>query len=239
MSTPTPSLRIGIFGPDRKSGEDRHGCPLWAAGYSALISAAGATPVLLTEAAGSRAWERTLDGLDGVIVAPGEMPTPKQSMDSETLIRWCEDHELPLLAIDSGMHILNGIYHGTLYTDLPRELPEALQHRHPPERGLRHAIEVVDGTHMCNIYGEGEVIVNSEHRKAVQKIGRGFRVGARALDGVVEAIEADNDRWFCVGVQWQPASATASGLDIQLFRGLIEAGQKRAEEALEEVCAAA
>jgi len=63
-------------------------------------------------------------------------------------------------------------------------------------------------------------VVNSEHRRAVQRLARGFRVSAQALDGVIEAIEADDgSEWFALGVQWQPASATASGLDIQVFRG--------------------
>jgi gamma-glutamyl-gamma-aminobutyrate hydrolase PuuD len=53
-------------------------------------------------------------------------------------------------------------------------------------------------------------------------LARGFRVCARALDSVIEAIEVDTEEWFALGVQWRPASATASGLDIQLFRGLIE-----------------
>jgi gamma-glutamyl-gamma-aminobutyrate hydrolase PuuD len=58
----------------------------------------------------------------------------------------------------------------------------------------------------------------------VQRVARGFRVGACALDGVIESIEAvEFFGWFAMGVQWQPASATASGLDIQLFRGLIDA----------------
>jgi gamma-glutamyl-gamma-aminobutyrate hydrolase PuuD len=47
------------------------------------------------------------------------------------------------------------------------------------------------------------------------------------LDGVVEAIEADGDKWFAMGVQWRPASASASGLDIQLFRGLMLACEHR------------
>jgi putative glutamine amidotransferase len=83
------------------------------------------------------------------------------------------------------------------------------------------------------------VVVNSEHRKAVQKVARGFRVGARALDGVIEAIEAEHKRWFCLGVQWQPASSTASGLDIQLFRGLIDACLKRMEHSVRGMCVAA
>ena len=72
-------------------------------------------------------------------------------------------------------------------------------------------------------------MVNSEHRRGVARIARGFRVSASALDGVIEAIEAESDPWFAVGVQWRPASASASGLDIQLFRGLIDAARRRFE----------
>ena len=42
---------------------------------------------------------------------------------------------------------------------------------------------------------------------------------------MIEAIESERDDWFALGVQWHPASATASGLDIQLFRGLVEAAR--------------
>jgi putative glutamine amidotransferase len=236
MSANEPSLRIGIFGPDGSSPDERHGCGLWAAGYRSVITAAGAIPVPLGETTRGRAWADILDGIDGVVLSAHDTPTPKQLADSEALCRWCEKRKLPLLAIDGGLHVLNAAYGGTIYTDLPRELPEALQHRHPPEKGLRHAIAVTPSSRMADLYGDGEVIVNSEHRKAIQKVGRGFCVGARALDSVIEAIEAERRAWFCIGVQWQPASATASGLDIQLFRGLIEAAQQRVEGG---VCAAA
>ncbi|HMC66049.1 MAG TPA: gamma-glutamyl-gamma-aminobutyrate hydrolase family protein, partial [Gemmataceae bacterium] len=145
----------------------------------------------------------------------------------EALCEWCRRRFLPLLAVDRGLHLLNVAYGGSIYFDLARECPEALQHRQPPERGLRHAIMVERGTHLANLYGEGEIVVNSEHRRAVQRVARGFRVGARALDGVVEAIEAQQDNWFAIGVQWHPASASASGLDIQLFRGLVDSARQR------------
>ena len=107
------------------------------------------------------------------------------------------------------------------------ELPEALQHRHPPEPGVRHAIMVEPDTLMASLYGEGEIVVNSEHRQAIQRLAQGFHIGARALDGVLEAIEWTKDSWFALGVQWQPAAGTASGLDIQVFRGVIDAAQSR------------
>ena len=71
---------------------------------------------------------------------------------------------------------------------------------------------------MCQIYGEGEIVVNSEHRQAIQRVAEGFAATGVALDGVIEAIEHTNDDWFAVG-SWQPASPSASGLDIQVFRG--------------------
>jgi putative glutamine amidotransferase len=135
---------------------------------------------------------------------------------------------MPMLVVDEGLLTLNSALGGTNYRELANELPEALQHRHPPEEGVRHAIEVYTGTRLAELYGEGEIAVNSEHRGAVNRPARGFRVGARALDGVIESLESENDAWFVLGVQWQPASATSSGLDIQLFRGLVEAATRRA-----------
>ena len=42
----------------------------------------------------------------------------------------------------------------------------------------------------------------------------------------IASVEPEADGWFALGVQWRPASGTASGLDIQLFRGLIDAATK-------------
>jgi putative glutamine amidotransferase len=147
--------------------------------------------------------------------------------DVESLCLWCRQHRFPLLAIDQGVLAMNAAFGGTNYGDLARELPEALQHRHPPEPGLRHAINVQPDTILASIYGEGEVVVNSEHRQAVQRIATGFVASGVALDGVIEAVEYSGKGWFAMGVQWQPASGTASGLDIQVFRGLIDAAQQK------------
>jgi putative glutamine amidotransferase len=172
-------------------------------------------------------WTELCRDFQGVVLAAGPRNEPGRLAAEERLCQWCRDREFPLLAIDHGLHVLNTTFGGSVYLDLPRELPEALQHRHPPEPGLRHAINVAPDTRLASLYGEGEFVVNSEHRQAVQRLARGFQVSARALDGVIEAIEPEAATWFALGVQWHPASATASGLDIQLFRGLVEACQRR------------
>jgi gamma-glutamyl-gamma-aminobutyrate hydrolase PuuD len=225
MSDTIPTHSIGIYGPDLSKSTERHGCGLWQAGLAASVAFAGGIPVVLGDEAG-RNWEDQLATLHGLVLTGHDKAVKRLSAEAEALCQWCHEHRLPLLAIDHGLHILNVSHGGTVHHDLARDLPEALQHRHPPERGLRHAINVIPETLMAELYGEGEVVVNSEHRRAVARLARGFRVGANALDGVVEAIEYVGD-WFALGVQWQPASATASGLDIQLFRGLLDACRRR------------
>jgi len=231
MASPTPpSVRIGIYGSDGTAGQEGRGVGLWPVGYTGAVSAAGATPVMIPPFQRGDSWKELLHGLDGIVFANVDGLTPAPGVPEEGLAKYCKQYRVPVLGVDQGLHILNLAFSGTLHDDLSRELPEALQHRHPPERGLRHAINIVRGTRLATLYGEGEVVVNSEHRRGVQRIARGFRICAQALDGVVEAIETEADDWFALGVQWHPASASASGLDIQLFRGLIDACQGKLQE---------
>jgi putative glutamine amidotransferase len=227
MFTPTvpPAIRIAVYGSEVKL--TGRGVGLWNAGYSGTIQAAGAEPVFLPPACGGASWEEILAGCQGVVVCGfGNLPLAKMG-DAESLCLWCRKRKFPLLAIDSGLLAMNAAYGGLNHSDLAKELPDALQHRHPPEPGLRHAINILPDTLMSTIYGEGEVVVNSEHRQGIQKLAQGFVATGTALDGVVEAVEFNNlNQWFALGVQWQPASPTASGLDIQVFRALIDAAMK-------------
>jgi putative glutamine amidotransferase len=228
MTAHTSPVRIAFHGSESPAQRSGRGWGIWPTGYPAALTAAGAVPVPLAQPGPQRGWGEALADVHGLVLAGSDRAGAPTLADSAGLLQWCRDHKLPLLAIDQGMLTLNTAFGGSTYLDLARELPEALQHRHPPEQGVRHAIDVARGTRLARLYGEGEIVVNSEHRRAVARLARGFTVSARALDGVIEAIEADNDDWFVLGVQWQPASATASGLDIQLFRGLVEVSARRA-----------
>jgi gamma-glutamyl-gamma-aminobutyrate hydrolase PuuD len=231
MADPKPTIRIGIYGPDVAAGQ-KNSCNLWPAGVAAAVTAAEGVPSFLPENS-ETSWGEVLEGIHGVVVIGHDHNHRRSITDAEALVTWCHDHNIPLLGVDHGLLVLNTAHGGTLYNDLPRDLPEALQHRHPPERGLRHAINVLPDTVLADLYGEGEVVVNSEHRKAVCRVARGLRVCAQALDGVIEGIESHGE-WWALAVQWNPAAATASGLDIQLFRGLVEASIKRLQLAPED-----
>jgi putative glutamine amidotransferase len=239
MDTSATPIRIGIHGLEESPNQDNRGCGLWAPGYAAAVTAAGGTPVHLGESARGRSLNDLLDDVDGLVFTGERRNGGQPTTDEDRLCKWCRKRRLPLLAVDEGLLALNVVFGGSIYLDLPRELPDALQHRHPPEPGVRHAITVTPGTHLCELYGDGEIVVNSEHHRAIERLAKGFRVGARALDGVIEAVEFEADDWFAMGVQWRPASGTASGLDIQLFRGLVDAARARQEQRLLRTCGAA
>ena len=222
FSSPSPDLRIAVYGSEIDL--PRRNIGLWFSGYEGFITAAGATPVFLKPAIGDRSWDEILGDCVGVVVC-GFNRGPTKHGDMESLCQWARTNRFPILGIDRGLLAMNAGLGGLNYLNLARELPEALQHRHPPELGLRHAILVQPDTILSRIYGEGEIVVNSEHREAVQRVAKNFNVGATALDGVIEAIEHKDESWFAMGVQWQPASPSASGLDIQVFRALINASQ--------------
>jgi putative glutamine amidotransferase len=218
-------LRIAVYGSEIKL--KGRGVGLWATGYHGTLVAAGAEPVFLKPACGGKSWGEILHGFGGVVACPFDSSTPGKMGDIESLCLWCREHRFPLLTIDGALLAMNSAFGGLNYNDLSREMPEALQHRHPPEHGLRHAINVTPNTLMSKIYGEGEIVVNSEHRQAIQRVCKGFVATGVALDNVIEAIEHTSEEWFCVGVQWQPASPSASGLDIQVFRALIDAANAK------------
>jgi putative glutamine amidotransferase len=224
FDAPTTSVRLAIYGSEVAMPGKNIG--LWTSGYQGCVTAAGATPVFLKPAVGNRTWDEIIDDCGGVVVCGFNRPT--KHGDLESLCSWAKQRRFPILGIDRGMLAMNAAYGGLNYEDLPRELPDALQHRHPPELGLRHAILVQPDTMLAKLYGEGEIVVNSEHRQAVQRVANGFNVSGTALDGVIEAIEHTASSWFAMAVQWQPASASASGLDVQIFRGLIQAAEESA-----------
>src|SRR5947209_12406179 len=135
MAAPLYSPRIGVFGNDETVAATARGCNLWPLGYAAALSAAGATPVPLALPDSAGGWDETLDGLDGVLLLGGSRPSPQQAAAEERLCLECQERGLPFLGVDQGLHALNRAYGGTSFGDVSRELPQAVQHLHPPEPG--------------------------------------------------------------------------------------------------------
>ena len=210
------------------------------AGYVDSILAAGGLPLPMPPFAKIAEIDAFLDRVDGFILTHGLDMDPRrigmpmhQSIrpmaerrdeNDRLLVRQLLPRQLPTLGIGVGLHQLNVATGGTIYQHLPEDQPRAMPHCDPSCNGPhRHAVLLQPGTRLEEIYGGGEIRVNSNHHQAIKTVGPRFRVCALAPDGVIEAIEATDSSWFCVGVQWQPESETASALDMQLFECFIQA----------------
>jgi putative glutamine amidotransferase len=133
---------------------------------------------------------------------------------------------MPVLGIGLGMQELNVFYGGGIYLHLPEDLPKSIPHRDPQGGAHRHTVVMESGSKMEEIYGEGEIRVNSYHHQGVRKLAPMFRVGAVAPDGLIEAIENKDPGWFCIGVQWHPENEGNISLDMQLIEAFIAAARQ-------------
>jgi putative glutamine amidotransferase len=215
------------------------------AGYFDSVLAAGGLPVIIPPLGKEPEVNALLDRLHGVILSGGldldprrqQLPThravqpmaERREESDRLLIRCIVERQMPVVAIGVGMQHLNSVCGGGLYLHLPEDQPRALPHKDSSGGPHRHAVLLEPNTRIDEIYGGGEIRVNSDHHQAVRQVGPKLRVGALAPDGIIEAIEAVDPNWFCIGIQWHPESETASALDMQLFECFIQACIREAQ----------
>jgi putative glutamine amidotransferase len=209
-----------------------------ACGYFDAVAAAGGLPVLLPPLGKEPEIDALLDRVDGVVLVggldldprraglpthPAVVPMAQRREDSDRiLVRRVLDRKMPLLGIGVGLQQINVATGGALFLHLPEENPKALPHFDPSGGPHRHTVNLEPNTRLDEIYGGGELRVNSGHHQAVKTLGHKMRFSALAPDGVIEAIESTDPEWFCIGVQWHPEADTASALDMQLFECFVQ-----------------
>jgi putative glutamine amidotransferase len=244
MNKQKPVVAVtGDFRPERYNGA---ALSWFNTGYYDSVIAAGGLPLLLPPLDNEDDLKRMMEGVSGVVLSgctldldptrmklhphPAVKVMPKRREDFDRRIaELAIQRRLPILAIGSGMQLVNVLCGGTLFQHIPEDVPRALHHRDPVEQNLRHVLEIVPGTRVDAIYGPGEVRVNSAHHMAVRELSNRFRVSATCPDGIIEAYESVEEDWFCLGVQWHPESSTASALDLQIFEAFIDAAVREAQ----------
>jgi putative glutamine amidotransferase len=221
----TSELRESALATTRRHGEPPH--PEMALGmtYLRTLDAAGAMPVVLAPVGDA---DEYLDRLDGICLSGGpdldpdaygarerhlELGPTEPRLDAFelALLTGALERGLPVLAICRGAQALNVACGGTLHQHVPGHRQKALATE------PSHAVQITAGSRLARIVGAGELRVNSFHHQAVDRVGTGLRVVARAEDGTVEAVEGAG---FVVGVQWH---AETLARHMCLFEALVDA----------------
>jgi len=211
--------------------------------YYVAVAAVGGAPFmipLLDDEEALRALYERMDALflaGGVDMDPasyGEAPhelcgrtDPPRDRVELLFARWALEDGMPILGVCRGMQVLNVSLGGTLVQDCTLH-PGAIKHDYFPGEGyerdfLAHAVTLEEGTRLRRLMGAREVRVNSMHHQGIQRLGEGLVPSAVAPDGLVEAIEAPEER-FVVGVQWHPEMLIDDDVATRrLFEAFIDA----------------
>lgn len=215
-----PSIGITVHAFDQEAHQGELEARYLLAGqYARAVALAGGVPLLVpTRAAYAAAPETVLGALDGLLFSGGgnlpagafegdRSPTLRETnperYDYEVaLARAARERGLPMLGICRGLQTLVEAAGGSLLTNLER-IP-AFRGRHyqaAPPRVRTHEIRLESSSVLGRAL-PGAAPVNSFHRQAVEHVPDGYRVAAYSDDGLIEAVEAIDER--VMGTQFHP-----------------------------------
>jgi putative glutamine amidotransferase len=139
--------------------------------------------------------------------------------------------KLPILGICRGLQMINVKFGGTLYQDLNSEAPAGIEHmQSAPRPQPTHTVTLTDPESGLGETFKGCCQVNSLHRQAIKRVGRGLKVTARSEDGLVEAVEAAEPYPFLLAVQWHPEEMIERPEARKLFENFVAKCREAAEQ---------
>ncbi|MDR1043556.1 MAG: gamma-glutamyl-gamma-aminobutyrate hydrolase family protein [Candidatus Adiutrix sp.] len=185
----------------------------------------------------ARVYMEQLDGLllagGGDLGPPNGAPNPDhyrlvdRSRDiwEAALLAAALELDKPVLGICRGLQLINSALGGSLWTDLPSLRPGPVEHaQRLPRARATHSVSIEAGSKLADILNFSEIMVNSGHHQGVKDLAPPLKIGARAADGLPEALEHREAR-FVVGVQWHPEGQLAEFHSRALFAAFIMAAE--------------
>ena len=225
-----------------------------APGYYASILKAGGIPFIIPPFDDDNILINLLDNIDGLLLTGGgdinplflkEEPVkelhsinPHRDRQELLLARLAANRQIPVLGICRGIQVMNAALGGSLYQDIYSQAEgKLIKHSQDLDRAYAsHTVRIEEDSLLAKIMGQTILPVNSFHHQAVKDPAPGFRVSARATDGIIEAIESKEYKSM-LGVQWHPECFILNGDEcmMPLFDWLLhEAASFRQAKALHQ-----
>lgn len=212
-----------------------------AEGYYQSVLKAGGVPFIIPPYDNPDMLINTLEQVDGILLTGGgdinplflgEEPVkelhsinPRRDRQELLLARLAADRQIPILGICRGIQVMNAAFEGLLYQDIHSQMEGVrIKHDQDLDRSYAsHTVQIEKDTLLHQLFQADTIAVNSFHHQAVKEAAPGFRVCARATDGVIEAIESTEYKSM-LGVQWHPECFILRGDEcmMPLFEWLVQ-----------------
>lgn len=207
--------------------------------YSDIVTKYGGIPLFLPYCA---EIDDLLKMIDGLIIPGGdedinpkfygqEITSSKVKVNDKrasfelALVKKALEIDIPILGICNGLQVINVVLGGTLIQHIPDSFPSHINHEQPHPKNIpTHPVIIEKNTFVSTLCSSSIFEVNTTHHQAIDKIGAGIKISAKAPDGIIEAIELPGYR-FVVGVQWHSEYQNTE-LDKNLVKRLIEESKK-------------
>ena len=208
-------------------------------GYVDALKSYGALPLILPFTSSDADIAQLVDMCDGILftgghdVDPalyeekkspkcGEVSTQRDKLEFALLQRALMI-DLPVLGICRGAQFINVCLGGTLYQDIPSQLPSAVQHHMaPPYDRPCHEVSLVPGTPLYYLLKATKLQVNSYHHQGIRDLSFQLSPMAYAPDSLIEAFFHPM-KSFTWGVQWHPEFLwEKDGAQRQIFQAFVE-----------------
>lgn len=196
-----------------------------ALAYAEAVRAAGGIPVVIPPMGGTaqeliyRLQAFVFTGGDDPATEPFGAPThpeaklihpDRQAFAVELLTLLRDEYPTrPVLGVCLGMQLMALVAGGSLHQHMPESHPDS----HAAHMDADHEVRPVAG----DLIAPDKV--HSWHHQCVDSPGS-LRVTAEAPDGVIEAVD-DPNRRFYVGVQWHPERTSNRALGQAMFERLV------------------
>jgi len=190
--------------------------------YVDAIEQAGGVPLILPA---SHHVKQFLDIIDGLLLSGGGdidgsffgQPTHEKANDiwkgrdkaEIEMVQLAYYRNIPILGICRGLQVLNVALGGNIVQHI--EGHKQLEPRNVPTHSVH-----ISGI-LAKIMGVTDIVVNSIHHQAVDKIAGGLQICATAPDGIIEALY-DANKPFVLGVQWHPEELLHMPEHFRIFK---------------------